>query len=97
MLKTVYVPTKVFDVEVIKPNARAVYSERCKHYCDIDNVVKEYKSYKGTIKTVEEDIIRFVSDDVHYGLYTDSEYHDKDLWLSPDDIDGYWIKLELEE
>lgn len=97
MFKTVYIPTKVFDLNVIKVNARAIYSERENYYCDIDDIKKEYRSYKGIIKTVYEDSIRFISDDTHVNLYSDTEHHDKDIWLSPEDIDGYWVKLELDK
>lgn len=97
MFKTIYVPTKAFDLDVIKPKARAIYSEREDYYCPIDNDFKDYKSYKGIIDTVYEDRLRFISDDTHVNLYSDSEHPDRDIWLSPEDIDGYWTKLELDK
>lgn len=97
MFKVVQVPIKVFDLDVIKPKARAIYSKRESYFCPIDNEFKDYKSYTGVIESVCEYSLRFISDDTHVNFYSDSEHPDKDIWLSPDDIDNYWIKLELEK
>lgn len=95
MFKTILVPTKVFDTDIIKPKAKAIYFVRDEHYCPITYELLEYKSYEGIIDTVYDDNIRFISDDTHVNLYTDSEHPDIDKWLSVEDIDGYWVKLEL--
>lgn len=97
MFKTVYVTKTVFDLKKIKPNMKAVYSERKSYYCPVDDELKDYKNYEGIIETVYEDSIRFVSDDTHVNIYSETEHPDKDIWLSPEDIDGYWVKLELEK
>lgn len=98
MFKKVYVAKTVFDLQVVKPNMRAIYSERNEgYYCPIDNDFKDYRTYRGVIEAVNKDNIRFISDDKHINLYSDSVHPDIDIWLSPEDIDGYWTKLELEK
>ena len=96
MFKMIQVPKKIFDLSVIRPKSRATYSVREDYFCPVDDVWKEYRAYKGVIESVNEDCIRFVSDNTHVNFCSDSEHPDIDIWLSVEDIDGYWTKLELE-
>lgn len=95
MFKIVNVPTKIFDKNVIKPKARAILSIKEDYFCPIDNEIKEYKTYEGTIETVHDDMIRFISDDTYLDIYLDSYNHEIDKWLTVEDIDGFWTKLDL--
>lgn len=95
MFKIVNVPTKMFDTNIIKPNARAILSLKEDYFCPSDNKIKEYKTYEGIISEVHEDMIRFVSDDTFINFYSDSIHPEIDKWFTVEDIDGYWTKLEL--
>lgn len=95
MFKTIYKPIKIFDTNIIKPKTKAIYSIREDYFCPVANDFLEYRSYEGIIEDVTEEQVRFISNDNHVNLYYESVHPDVDRWLKVDDIDGYWIKLEL--
>lgn len=95
MFKTIMNPRKVFDLDIIKCNSKAIYSIRDPYCHPITQEFLEYKTYEGTIKGVDEDYIRFISVDTRISLCTEREVPIIDMWLFADDIDGYHAKLEL--
>ena len=95
ILKTIQVPKLVFDTGKIKVGQRAILYKRSGWYINETNEVWE-EVHEGKITEIDENYIRFVSDDAHVNFISDNVYPDVDKIINPEDLqNNLFIKLKI--